>query len=82
MAFIIYGCFVFSKTNFGQERMRIKQEWQQKVNDCILNENCRDDCKLILYRDAQIHNRKVEQTQQANVMTSAMIGSMIGSSCR
>lgn len=83
LAFMIYGCcFIFEKTNFVQERKRINQEWRQKVNDCVMNEYCRADCKLILYRDAQIHNRKVEQTQRTNVMTSAMVGSMIGGSMR
>lgn len=32
-----------------------KKEWNNKVTNCILNENYRNDCKLILYRDAQIH---------------------------
>jgi hypothetical protein len=68
-----------SETPYFKEKQRIRQEWREKVNACILDPNCRTDCKLILYRDAQINNQRIEQEQQTAVMTSAMIGSMIGS---
>lgn len=29
------------------------EEWTQKVNNCVMNENYRPDCKLILYKDQQ-----------------------------
>lgn len=32
-----------------------RKEWNDKVKNCVLNENYRNDCKLILYKDAQIH---------------------------
>lgn len=32
-----------------------RKEWNDKVTNCVLNENYRKDCKLILYKDAQIH---------------------------
>lgn len=28
-------------------------EWIQKVNKCVMNQNYRPDCKLILYKDQQ-----------------------------
>ena len=68
---IAYG---ISETPYFKEKERVKQEWREKVNACILDPNCRTDCKLILYRDAQINNKRIEQEQQTAVMTSAMIG--------
>lgn len=73
---IAYG---ISETPYFKEKKRVKQEWREKVNACILDPNCRTDCKLILYRDAQINNNRIEQEQQTKIMTSAMVGSMIGS---
>lgn len=35
-----------------------RKKWNDKVTNCVLNENYRNDCKLILYRDAQIHSEK------------------------
>lgn len=75
---IICG-FLIINTSTYKEHKRIEQEWQQKVNNCVLNEQCRPDCKLILYRDRQIHNQKVQDNQQASVMTGAMTGAIVGS---
>lgn len=60
----------------------IKKEWNIKVNNCILNENSRNDCKLILYRDKQIHERRVKSSSDSSAMSGAMVGGMLGSSMR
>lgn len=76
--FILLCAWGYMCSPMGKEQARIEQEWRQKVNDCVLNEQCRPDCKLILYRDRQIHNQKVQDNQQASVMTGAMVGGMVG----
>lgn len=70
--------FIVSISKEIQEHKKIKNEWQQKVNSCILNENYRKDCKLILYRDVQIHNDKNARIQRDSVDTAAMTGAMVG----
>lgn len=44
IAWLICGVINHSKTN---------KEWTQKVNNCVMNENYRPDCKLILYKGQQ-----------------------------
>ncbi len=39
-----------------------RKEWNDKVKNCVLNENYRNDCKLILYKDQQIHSSKNTST--------------------
>lgn len=78
--FIFLCVWGYMCSPMGKEQARIEQEWRQKVNDCVLNEQCRPDCKLILYRDRQIHNQKVQDNRQASVMTGAMVGGMVGAS--
>jgi hypothetical protein len=63
-----------------QEKGKIKEEWQHKVNNCILDKNFRKDCELIIYRDIQIHNEKIEQNKKSSVLTGAIVGGMIGAS--
>ena len=82
---IIFGLIILlaywiTNTSTYKEHEQVKQEWRLKVNNCVLNENYRKDCKLILYRDAQIHNQQVQDNQQASVMTGAMVGGMVGAS--
>ena len=61
---------------------KIKAEWNTKVNNCILNENSRNDCKLIIYRDKQIHERRIKSSSDSSAMSGAMVGGMLGSSMR
>lgn len=61
---------------------QVRKEWNNKVNNCVLNENYRKDCKLILYRDAQIHNEQVKDAQTTSAMTGALIGGMVGASLK
>lgn len=65
-----------------EKAYQVRKEWNDKVNNCVLNENYRKDCKLILYRDAQIHNQQVQDNQQTSVMTGAIVGSMVGASLK
>ena len=68
-------------TNYISKAAKINREWQAKVNNCVLNENYRNDCKLILYRDAQIHNQQIQNNQTANAAaTGAIVGGMVGAS--
>lgn len=39
-----------------------RKEWNDKVKNCVLNENYRNDCKLILYKDQQIHSSQNTST--------------------
>lgn len=39
-----------------------RKEWNDKVKNCVLNENYRNDCKLILYKDQQIHSSENTST--------------------
>ena len=80
---IIFGLIILlaywiMNTSMYKEHKQVKQEWRLKVNNCVLNENYRKDCKLILYREAQIHNQQVQDNQKSSVMTGAMVGSMVG----
>ena len=77
---IILLAYWVTNTSMYKEYERVEQEWRLKVNNCVLNENCRKDCKLILYRDAQIHNQQVQDNQQTSVITGAMVGGMVGAS--
>lgn len=77
---IILLAYLFTNTPMYKEHERVKQEWRLKVNNCVLNENYRKDCKLILYREAQINYQQVQDNQQTSVMTGAMVGSMVGAS--
>ena len=77
---IILLAYLFTNTSMYKEHERVRQEWRLKVNNCVLNENYRKDCKLILYREAQIHNQQVQENQQTSVMTGAMVGGMVGAS--
>lgn len=61
---------------------KIKKEWNYKVNNCVLDMNFRKDCKLILYKDMQIHNQKMQEKSQSSVFTGALVGSMVGASVR
>ena len=47
-----------------------RKEWNDKVTNCVLNENYRKDCKLILYRDAQIHSEKTSTVIPAPIIMS------------
>lgn len=40
----------------------IRKEWDDKVKNCVLNANYRNDCKLILYKDAQMHSNNNTST--------------------
>ena len=59
---------------------KIHKEWKAKVNNCIMDSNYRNDCKLIIYKDMQNHNMQIQNEQTARITTSAMVGSMIGAS--
>lgn len=74
--------FIMFINHITEEVSQVRKEWNDKVNNCVLNENYRKDCKLILYRDAQIHNQQVQDNQQTSVMTSAIVGGMIGASLK
>lgn len=39
-----------------REKGIIQAEWNSKVNNCVMNPNCRKDCKLILYKEQQSMN--------------------------
>ena len=80
LGFIILLAYLFTNTSMYKEHEQVRQEWRLKVNNCVLNENYRKDCKLILYREAQIHNQQVQENQQTSVMTGAMVGGMVGAS--
>lgn len=61
---------------------KIKKEWNYKVNNCVIDMNFRKDCKLIIYKDMQIHNQQIQRKQQNSIFAGAMVGSMVGSSIR
>lgn len=53
---IILGLIIGSIALFisvGISHSKTNKEWTQKVNNCVMNENSRSDCKLILYKDRQ-----------------------------
>lgn len=82
---IIFGgliAFIMFLNHITEKSNQIRKEWNDKVNNCVLNENHRKDCKLILYRDAQIHNQEVQDTQITSAMTGAMVGGMVGASLK
>ena len=74
--------FIIFINNTTEEVNQVRKEWNDKVNNCVLNENYRKDCKLILYRDAQIHNQEVKDTQTTSAMTGALVGGMVGASLK
>ena len=79
--FAIFGIpYVVYKTIDNANK--IKKEWNNKVNNCILDMNFRKDCKLILYKDMQIHNQKIQDNQQSSMITGAVVGSMVGANIR
>lgn len=63
-----------------EESNRIEKEWRQKVNACLIDRNCRKDCDLILYRDAQIHNQKVDSHNKNSAVSAGIIGGVVGAS--
>ena len=65
-----------------EEVYQVRKEWNDKVNNCVLNENYRKDCKRILYRDAQIHNEQLKDTQTTSAMTGALVGGMVGANLK
>lgn len=82
---LIFGgliAFIMFINHITEEASQIRKEWNDKVNNCVLNENYRKDCKLILYRDAQIHDQQVQDTQTTSVMTGALVGGMVGASLK
>lgn len=82
---LIFGgliAFIMFINNITEEVNQVHKEWNNKVNNCVLNENYRKDCKLILYRDAQIHNQEVQDTQTTSAMTGALVGGMVGASLK
>lgn len=74
--------FIIFINNITEEINQVRKEWNDKVNNCVLNENYRKDCKLILYRDAQIHGQQVQDTQTTSAMTGALVGGMVGASLK
>ena len=82
---LIFGgliAFIMFINNIAEEANQVHKEWNDKVNNCVLDENYRKDCKLILYRDAQIHGQQKQDTQSTSVTTGAIVGGMVGASLK
>lgn len=79
---LIFGGLMAFIIHTSNKVGKVRKEWNDKVNNCVLNENYRKDCKLILYRDAQIHNKQVKDTQTTSAMTGALVGGMVGASLK
>lgn len=84
ISFIATICFLvfisFNLYDYIKRHDKINEEWRQKVNACIIDKNCRKDCELILYRDAQIHNQKVDNHNRHSAMSAGIVGGVIGAS--
>lgn len=78
VVFVLFVWVIIDFCIYVDEHSKIKEEWQIKVNNCVLNENSRNDCKLILYRDKQIHEKKINNSSSS--MNGAIVGGMIGAS--
>lgn len=53
--FSLLGVLMFcSLVETVNDSMKRQEEWNQKVNNCVMDSNYRPDCKLILYKDQQI----------------------------
>lgn len=48
--------------------MKVSKEWNNKVNACVLDMNSRKDCKLIIYKDKQIHHQHNDNSDMATGM--------------
>lgn len=74
------GCFyLFSLTPIYKQYDLRHKEWKTKVNNCVLDENYRPDCALILYKDKQNHNKQTD-SNMSSAMTGAIVGGMVGAS--
>lgn len=80
---LIYGCvWCIYQTPYMKQREIACKEWREKVNNCVLNENYRHDCRLIIYRDKQIQNERQQSRVNQAAISGSMVGAMIGSSMR
>lgn len=59
---LVVGAILSGIIILANESQKISTEWDNKVQNCILNENYRNDCKLILYKDQQIHSSQNTST--------------------
>ena len=68
--------WVFDNTPKGKEIKQRNIEWKQKVENCLIDSNCRKDCALILYKDKQIQEHKrAQEIQNAIIFSGAFVGS-------
>lgn len=45
-----------------------RQDWNNKVNNCVMNNDYRKDCKLIIYKDKQIRNKRIMITTSGDLV--------------
>ena len=57
ISIIFISIWLFSITPTGKDFEARHTEWQNKVNNCVMDMNSRPDCKLIIYKDNQNHNK-------------------------
>lgn len=55
---ILLQIFIYFTPSYQQTHA----EWENKVNQCVLNKNSRSDCELIIYKDTQNHSNKYTNT--------------------
>lgn len=66
--------------NCANDYFKMQDEWNNKVNNCVLNKSYRKDCALIIYKDKQIKHQQEIDDQNASAMNGALVGGMIGGS--
>lgn len=74
----LLGLLIFRFYGYCVEKTKIEKEWREKVNSCLINKNFRKDCELIIYRDIQIHNQKVDSANARRAYSAGFAGGMAG----
>lgn len=73
---VYFGFIKIPKYIFNEVKKHEKThaEWMQKVNNCVMNENYRPDCKLILYKDQQNAHRSSSTTSTTVMPVPIVVG--------